>query len=79
MKIVELDIKLPYDRRGKILSKLCDRVRGKIRDIHLFPPTVSGISEIKRKVETENVQKLLHDIRMIIKEGKVTLKILAET
>lgn len=78
MKIVELDIRLPYDKRGKILSKLCDRVRGKIRDIHFFPPTTSGISEIKMEVETENVQKLLQDIRMIIKEGKITFKVLAE-
>ncbi|AHF80477.1 hypothetical protein [Thermococcus paralvinellae] len=78
MKIVELDIKLPYDKRGKILSKLCDRVRGKIKDIHFFPPTASGISEIKMKVETENVQKLLQDLKRIIKEGKISFKVLSE-
>lgn len=79
MKIVELDIRLPYDKRGKILIKLCDRVRGKIKDIHFFPPTTSGISEIKMEVETENVQKLLQDIKRLIKEGKITFKVLAET
>ena len=79
MRIVELDIKLPYEKRGKILSKLCEKVRGKIKDIHFLPPTTTGISEIRMEVEVENAQKLVRELRRILKEGKITFKVLVES
>lgn len=78
MKIIELDIMLPYDKRGKILIKLCDRIRGRIKDIHFFPPTTSGMSRIRMEIETENAQRLLQDIKGLIKDGKMTFKVLAK-
>ncbi|RLF77658.1 hypothetical protein DRN43_02625 [Thermococci archaeon] len=78
MRIVELDIKLPYEKRGKILSKLCEKVRGKIKDIHFLPPTATGISEIKMEIEVENAQNLVGELRRLLKEGKITFKVLTE-
>ncbi|EHR77744.1 hypothetical protein OCC_02722 [Thermococcus litoralis DSM 5473] len=78
MKIVELDIKLPYEKRGKILSKILSEVRGKIKDIHFLPPTSKGISEIRMEVAEENVQKLLEDIKKIVRDGKISFKVLSE-
>ncbi|WP_461865814.1 hypothetical protein [Thermococcus sp.] len=80
MQIIELDFEIPYDGRGKILRGIIDKVRGKIRDIHFFPPTSSGISEIKIEVETEaeNVKKLIKELKNVIKEGKISVKIISD-
>ena len=78
MKIVEINIKMPYEKRGKILKKILNEVRGKIKDIHFLPPTNQGISEIRMEVVEENVQKLLTKLKRIIKDGKITFKILSE-
>ena len=78
MQIVELDIKVPYEGRGKILGRLCERLRGKIRDIHFLPPTLNGISEIKMEIVEENVPSLLAELKTIIKNGKITFKVLSE-
>ena len=78
MQIVELDIKVPYEGRGKILGRLCERLRGKIRDIHFLPPTLNGISEIKMEIMEENVPSLLAELKAIIKNGRVTFKVLSE-
>ncbi|ASJ09556.1 hypothetical protein A3L11_10065 [Thermococcus siculi] len=78
MQIVELDIKLPYEGRGKILSRLYGKVRGKIRDIHFFPPDSEGISEIKMEIVEEDAPRLLSEIRKIIKNGKITFRVLSE-
>ncbi|MCD6373246.1 MAG: hypothetical protein J7L37_06850 [Thermococcus sp.] len=78
MKIVELDIRIPYKNRGKILGRLCEKVRGKIRDIHFFPPNAEGISEIRMEIAEEDAPKLLSELKRIIKDGKITLKVLSE-
>lgn len=78
MQIVELDIKLPYEGRGKILSRLYEKVRGKIRDIHFFPPNAEGISEIRMEIVEDDAPKLLSELKRIIKNGKVTFKVLSE-
>jgi len=78
MKIVELDIKLPYEKRGKVLIKILNMVRGRLKDIHFLPPTSKGVSEIRMEVAEENVQKLLADIKKIVREGKVSFKVLSE-
>ena len=78
MKIIELDIKLPYNKRGKILGELCNMVRGRIKDIHFLPPTAMGISEIRMEVEVDNTQKLIADLKSIIEDGKVNFKVLTE-
>ncbi|NJE01299.1 hypothetical protein [Thermococcus sp. JdF3] len=78
MQIVELDIKLPYEGRGKILSRLYGTVRGRIRDIHFFPPDAEGMSEIKMEVVEDNAPKLLSDLKKIVRGGKITFKVLSE-
>ncbi|WP_297465839.1 hypothetical protein [Thermococcus sp.] len=78
MQIVEIEIKLPYKDRGEILGRLYSTIRGRIRDVHLFPPTVRGISEIRMEVIEENVPKLLAELKKIIRNGRVTFRILSE-
>ncbi|ASJ07483.1 hypothetical protein [Thermococcus pacificus] len=78
MQIVELDIKLPYEGRGKILSRLYSKVRGKIRDIHFLPPTSNGISEIRMEIVEDDAPKLLSELKKIIKNGRITFKVLSE-
>ncbi|NJE10744.1 hypothetical protein [Thermococcus sp. MAR1] len=78
MQIVELNIKLPYEGRGKILGRLYEKVRGKIRDIHFFPPDAEGISEIRMEIVEDDAPKLLSELKRIIKNGKVTFRVLSE-
>ncbi|WP_048148486.1 hypothetical protein [Palaeococcus ferrophilus] len=78
MEIVELDIKLPYERRGEILSKICSKVKGKIKDIHFLPPTQRGVSEIKMELRVEDAQRLLAELRKIVKGGKISFKVFTE-
>ncbi|ANF21904.1 hypothetical protein [Thermococcus piezophilus] len=78
MQIVELNIRLPYEGRGKILGRLYENVRGKIRDIHFFPPDAEGISEIRMEIEADNGKKLVKDLMKIVGEGKVLFKVLSE-
>ncbi|WP_461864739.1 hypothetical protein [Thermococcus sp.] len=78
MQIIELNLKLPYEKRGEILKKIVGKVRGKIRDIHFFPPTCSGISEIKMEIEAENSKKLIRELRNIVREGKISFKVLSD-
>ncbi|NJD99786.1 hypothetical protein E3E26_08330 [Thermococcus sp. LS1] len=78
MQIVELDIKLPYEGRGKILGRLYEKIRGKIRDIHFFPPDADGISEIKMEIVEDDALRLLAELRKIIKKGTITFKVLSE-
>lgn len=78
MQIVELDIKLPYEGRGKILGRLYDKVRGRIRDIHFFPPDAEGMSEIKMELAEDNASRLLSELKKIVRNGKVTFKVLSD-
>ncbi|ACJ16554.1 hypothetical protein, conserved [Thermococcus onnurineus NA1] len=78
MQIVELDIKLPYEGRGKILGRLYEKIRGEIRDIHFFPPDAEGISEIKMEIVEDDAPRLLAELRKIIKKGTITFKVLSE-
>ncbi|HDZ35959.1 MAG TPA: hypothetical protein ENH81_03470 [Thermococcus sp.] len=78
MQIVELNIKLPYEGRGKILGRLYDKVRGRIRDIHFFPPDAEGMSEIKMELAEDNASRLLSELKKIVRNGKVTFKVLSD-
>jgi len=78
MQIVEVDIKLPYNGRGRILSQLYRAIRGRIRDVHLFPPTAEGISEIRMEVEESDARTLLSELKKVIKNGKISLRVLSD-
>jgi len=78
MKIVELDIKIPYKGRGAILSRLYEKIRGKIRDIHFLPPTADGLSEIRMEIVEENPSGLLSELKKIVKDGKISFRVLSE-
>ncbi|ASJ11013.1 hypothetical protein A3L12_06705 [Thermococcus sp. P6] len=78
MQIVELDIKLPYENRGQVLSRIYEKVRGRIRDLHFFPPTAEGLSEIRMEVLEEDTSRLLSELSKVIKNGRVTLRVLSE-
>jgi translation elongation factor EF-1beta len=76
MQIVEVTLKLPYEERGKILSKIYEKVKGKIRDVHFLPPSASGLSEIKLEVVVSDAQKLIKELKESIKKGKISIKVL---
>jgi len=78
MKIVELDIRVPYKGRGAVLARLYDKIRGKIRDIHFLPPTADGVSEIRMEIVEENPTGLLSELKKIIKNGKISFRVLSE-
>jgi len=78
MQIVELDIKLPYENRGRVLSRIYEKVRGRIRDLHFFPPTAEGFSEIRMEVLEEDTSRLLSELSRVIKNGRVTLRVFSE-
>lgn len=78
MQIVELDIRLPYEERGKILSRLYEKVRGRVRKAHLFPPTIYGMSELRLVLVVDDARKLISDLKLAVKNGKITFKVLSE-
>jgi hypothetical protein len=77
MQIVEITLKLPYEERGKILSKIYEKVRGRIRDVHFFPPSSSGLSEITLELVVNDVQRLVKELKESIKNGKISVKVLS--
>lgn len=78
MQIVELNLKLPYEGRGKILTPLLEKVRGRIRDIHFSPPNVQGVTEVRMEVASDDPAGLMEELRRIIKGGKLDVKVLTE-
>ena len=78
MKIVEVEIKLPYREKGAILSRILSRVRGRIKDIHFLPPDATGMSEIRMEVLENNPRSLLGELKRMIKNGKISFRVLSE-
>jgi len=78
MKIVEVKIKLPYQEKGAILSRILSRVRGRIKDIHFLPPDATGMSEIRMEVLENNPRSLLGELKRMIKDGKISFRVLSE-
>ena len=78
MKIVEVKIKLSYQEKGAILSRILSRVRGRIKDIHFLPPDATGMSEIRMEVLENNPRSLLGELKRMIKDGKIAFRILSE-
>ncbi len=78
MQIVEVGIKLPYREKGIILSRILGEIRGRIKDIHFLPPDSAGMSEIRIEVVENNPHPLLGKLRKMIKNGKLSFRILSE-
>jgi len=78
MKIVELDIRVPYESRGRILRRILSKVRGRIRDIHFFPPDSRGISEVRMEVAEDNPNSLLTELKKLLKGGGIAFRVFTE-
>ncbi|EEB73122.1 hypothetical protein [Thermococcus sp. AM4] len=76
MQILEVDIKLPYRERGSVLSRLLSRVSGRIRDIHFLPPDATGMSEVR--LELVGGRELVQELKGIVKNGKLSFRVLSE-
>ncbi|AIU70759.1 hypothetical protein TEU_10665 [Thermococcus eurythermalis] len=76
MQILEVDLKIPYRERGNILGRLLSKVSGRIRDIHFHPPDARGMSEIK--MELVGGIDLAQELKKLVKEGKISFKVLSE-
>ena len=76
MKIVELDIRVPYESRGRILRRILSKVKGRIRDIHFLPPDATGMSEVR--MELVGGKDLIGELKRVVKNGKVSFRILSE-
>jgi hypothetical protein len=77
MQIVEITLKLPYDERGQVLSKLYRKLKGKIKDVHFLPPSATGFSEVKLELLVSDAQRLVKELKETIKKGKVSVKIIS--
>lgn len=78
MQIVEIEIKLPYREKGAILSRILDEVKGRIKDIHFLPPDATGMSEIRMEIVENSPRSLLGELRKMIKNGKLSFRVLSE-
>ncbi len=78
MQIVEIDINLPYEGRGKILKSILERAKGRVRDIHFFPPNAEGLSEVRLELLVSDAQRLIKELRKTIKNGKISFKVFSE-
>ncbi len=78
MQIVELDMRLPYKVRGSVLSRISKRIRGRIQEIHIYPPNLMGMSEVKMKISGDEISRLFSELKKVAKNGKVDIKVLSE-
>nr|WP_297513333.1 hypothetical protein [Thermococcus sp.] len=76
MQILEVNMRLPYKERGSILGCLLSKVGGRIRDIHFHPPDATGMSEVR--MELIGSKELIQELKKLIKNGKVSFKVLSE-
>jgi hypothetical protein len=76
MQILEVDIRLPYRERGSVLRRLLSKVAGRIRDIHFLPPDATGMSEVK--MEVLGGKELAQELKKMIKNGKLSFRVLSE-
>jgi len=77
MQIVEITLKLPYEERGQVLSRLYGKLKGKIRDVHFIPPSATGLSEVRLELLVSDAQRLMKDLRETVKKGKISVKVLS--
>jgi predicted regulator of amino acid metabolism with ACT domain len=78
MKIVEVEVRLPYDKRGATLRQIISKVRGRIRDIHFSPPDVRGMSEVRMELVEDNPTSLIKELKKIVRGGTLGLRVLTE-
>ncbi len=76
MKILEIRMRLPYKERGSVLGRLLFKIGGRIRDIHFLPPSVTGTSEVR--IEVFGGKELVKELKALIKNGKVSFRVLSE-
>ncbi|NJE53767.1 hypothetical protein [Thermococcus sp. 21S9] len=76
MQILEVNMRLPYKERGSILGRLLSKVGGRIKDIHFLPPDATGMSEVR--MELVGDRRLIQELRKIVKDGKLSFKVLSE-
>ncbi|WP_237705094.1 hypothetical protein [Thermococcus zilligii] len=76
MQVVEIDLSLPYDGRGKILKSILEKAGGKVRDVHFFPPNAKGLSKVRLELIVSDAQRLVKELESI-KNAKIKFKILS--
>ncbi|WP_317450603.1 hypothetical protein [Thermococcus henrietii] len=76
MQILEVNMRLPYRERGNVLGRLLSKVSGRIRDIHFLPPDATGMSEVR--MELVGGKELIQEFRKIVKDGRLSFKVLSE-
>ncbi|WP_297066265.1 hypothetical protein [Thermococcus sp.] len=76
MQILEVNIKLPYRKRGDVLGHLLSKISGRVRDIHFLPPDATGMSEVR--MELVGGKDLIGELKRVVKNGKVSFRILSE-
>ncbi|WP_297469503.1 hypothetical protein [Thermococcus sp.] len=76
MQILEVNIKLPYRERGDVLGRLLSKISGRVRDIHFLPPDATGMSEVR--MELVGGKDLIKELKRVVKNGKVSFRILSE-
>ncbi|WP_297550877.1 hypothetical protein [Thermococcus sp.] len=76
MQILEVNIKLPYRERGVVLGRLLSKISGRVRDIHFLPPDATGMSEVR--MELVGGKGLIKELKRVVKNGKVSFRVLSE-
>ncbi|AEH24288.1 hypothetical protein PYCH_06000 [Pyrococcus yayanosii CH1] len=77
MKIVEIDVRLPCNKRGALLKMLSSKLRGKIKEAHLYPPDSRGFSEVLIEVETdEDPSSIMSELRRILHGVPFKIKVM---
>ncbi len=78
MQSVELDMRLPYRVKGSVLSRIFRRIRGRIQEIHIYPPNLMGMSEVRMRVSSDEVSHLFSELKKVTKNGRVDIKVLSD-
>ncbi len=78
MQTVELDMRLPYRIRGSVLGRISKRIRGRIQEIHIYPPNLMGVSEVRMKISGDEISRLFSELKKVAKNGRVDIKVLSD-
>ncbi|WP_048146845.1 hypothetical protein [Pyrococcus abyssi] len=61
MEVFEIKLKVPYDKKGAIIKKLANVVRGKAK---LLPPDYYGFSRIIVEGDKNSIKELIKQVEI---------------
>ncbi|AEC52698.1 hypothetical protein PNA2_1784 [Pyrococcus sp. NA2] len=67
MNVFEIDLEVPYDKKGEVIRKLAYMVRGKVKKAKLLPPDMFGRSRIilDLEIDKKTMGNIINEIKSL--------------